>query len=169
MRGTQHQLFSPDLEGEFVRRPNRFVIIADTGIGQVEAHCPNPGRMQEILFPGTRIFLEKSGSSSRVTDYTFVAAEHNGELIALHSSRTNTIARELVLPGLFDNTKAVRSEVTFGRSRFDFSVETDEGTILVEVKSCTLCELGVAMFPDAPSSRGQRHLLEMAELVSQKK
>jgi sugar fermentation stimulation protein A len=59
----------------------------------------------------------------------------------------------------------IRSEVTFGRSRFDFAVDTPGGTVLVEVKSCTLCEHAVAMFPDAPTSRGKRHLEEMAALV----
>jgi len=140
-------------------------MIAEVGGELLRAHCPNPGRMQEILLPGTETFLEKADSPSRSTSHTFVAAVHRGEIIALHSTRANDIARELILPQLIKDSESIRREAVFGRSRFDFAVKTKEGIILVEVKSCTLCEEGVAMFPDAPTTRGQKHLTEMAGIV----
>jgi sugar fermentation stimulation protein A len=124
--------------------------------------------MQEILLPGTEVLLEKADSPSRATEYTFVAAVHNGEIVALHSTRTNRIASGLILPALFDKPLRVRQEITYGSSRFDFEVKTDEGTTLVEVKSCTLCEYVVAMFPDAPYARAVRHVMELLELVQKR-
>lgn len=164
-RDRELQLFSPDDNGVFAGRPNRFVILADIGGKEVRAHCPNPGRMQEILLPGTEVILERAASPTRSTSHTFVAAVHRGEIIALHSTRTNEVARVLILPKLFPNALNIKPEAVFGGSRFDFSVTTENGIVLVEVKSCTLCENGVAMFPDAPTTRGLKHLIEMAELV----
>ncbi len=124
--------------------------------------------MQEILLPGTTVLLERATSSSRSTGYTFVAAVHRGEIIALHSTRTNAVASNLVLPSLFDNQVTFRREASHGSSRFDFAARSRKGTVLVEVKSCTLCEHGVAMFPDAPSSRAARHVRELSQLVGTK-
>ncbi|MBN1685069.1 MAG: DNA/RNA nuclease SfsA [Spirochaetales bacterium] len=166
---TAYKLFSPDVTGVFAGRPNRFEILVRTGDGTVRAHCPNPGRMQEILLPDTPVILERAVSTSRSTAYTFVAAIHHGKVIGLHSTRTNPLAGELVLPRLFERTETIRREVSFGTSRYDFAAETDQGAVLVEVKSCTLCEEGVAMFPDAPTSRGVKHILHMAQLVREKK
>ncbi len=66
---------------------------------------------------------------------------------------------------MFYSPVQVRKEISYGSSRFDFGVETKDGTTLVEVKSCTLCEHQVAMFPDAPSGRAVRHVMELTELV----
>ena len=161
------RLFSPDLTGAFVDRPNRFIVIVDTPKGRVEAHCPNPGRMQELLLPGTELILEKGGSRPRSTSYTLVGAIHRGRVVPLHSTRINMIAKELLLQRLFNGIRTVRPEAVFGRSRFDFYLEGEHDHALIEVKSCTLCENGVAMFPDAPSQRGVRHLKEIAQLVAQ--
>ena len=126
------QLFSPDVTGIFVERPNRFVMVAEVGGELLRTHCPNPGRMQEILLPGTETFLEKGDSPSRSTSHTFVAAVHRGEIIALHSTRANDIARELILPQLIKGSESIRREAVFGRSRFDFAIKTKEGIILVD-------------------------------------
>jgi len=152
------------VRGVYLSRPNRFEILVRSGNDILRAHCPNPGRMEEILLPDTPVILERAESLSRSTAYTFVAAVHHGEVVALHSTRTNSVAEALILPAIFKNAP-VRREVTFGRSRFDFAVDTKNGMVLTEVKSCTLCEHGVAMFPDAPSSRGVKHIRELAELV----
>jgi sugar fermentation stimulation protein A len=159
------RVFTPDLSGTFVSRPNRFVVLADTPTGRIRAHCPNPGRMQELLLPGKRLLFESARSPSRKTAFGLVAAEHNGSIVPLHTTRTNKIAETLLIPLLFPNSIRVRAEVTYGNSRFDFAVEEEGGTQLVEVKSCSLCENRIAMFPDAPTQRGVKHLQEMAELV----
>ena len=74
------------------------------------------------------------------------------------------MAAELILPRLFPDAEKIRAEVSVGNSRFDFLVEKSTGSTLVEVKACTLVEYGTAMFPDAPTSRGRRHVEELAGL-----
>jgi len=85
----------------------------------------------------------------------------------LHTHRTNEVARYLLqerkIPGL-ENARIVRPEIRVGRSRFDFLLEEGSKGILLEVKSCTLVGERVAMFPDAVTERGARHLTELAKI-----
>jgi sugar fermentation stimulation protein A len=85
----------------------------------------------------------------------------------LHTHRTNGVARYLieagVLPG-FEDARILRAEVPIGRSRFDFLLRDKAGECYLEVKSCTLVGKEVAMFPDAVTERGARHLEELARL-----
>jgi sugar fermentation stimulation protein A len=173
------RLFRNDLEGIFLSRPNRFVVEADTPRGIVRAHCPNPGRMQELLLPRTPVILEDAAArdsevrpgerpgtgsrSLRKTRYSLAACRRQDKIISLNSSRANLAAEHLVIPRLFPGWREIRREVKHGASRFDFEVTSDGRRHLVEVKACTLCEHGVAMFPDAPTVRGTRHVLELIE------
>jgi len=111
--------------------------------------------------------VREEKSSSRKTRYTAVAVDRDGQPIMLHTHRTNDVARYLLherkIPGLED-ARMVRSEVRVGRSRFDFLLEEGNKGILLEVKSCTLVGERVAMFPDAVTERGARHLGELAKI-----
>ena len=169
------RLFTPDITGEFFRRPNKFIVEALTNDGIIRAHCPNPGRLYEILLPGTPLIFElKRGATKRKTQYTLVAAVHHGNIVPLDAQRTNMIAEKLIIPRLYGAEVDVRREVTLPetdsgagirrRSRVDFIVTKGRRRIALEVKSCTLCEYGVAMFPDAPTSRGTRHVRELSYL-----
>jgi sugar fermentation stimulation protein A len=157
-------LFSPDLQGTFTARPNRFTVLVDGPEGEISAHCPNPGRMRELLLPGRRCFLEYKPSAGRKTAYTLVAVEYGERIIPLYSAGANRIARELLLPRLFPRAESIRPEYSVGSSRFDFLISQDGRKTLVEVKSCTLVEEETAMFPDAPSLRGTRHIEELLRL-----
>jgi sugar fermentation stimulation protein A len=96
-----------------------------------------------------------------------VAVDREDHPIMLHTHRTNEVARYLLqerkIPGL-ENARIVRSEIQVGRSRFDFLLEERNKDILLEVKSCTLVGGRIAMFPDAVTERGARHLRELAEI-----
>lgn len=157
------RIFKPDLEGSFRRRPNRFVVEVETPRGLVCAHCPNPGRLEEILLPGRRVILERSRNSGRKTTHTLVAAEYRGHVISLYASRANRIAGDWILPRLYPGFSP-RGEVPLGRSRVDWLLEKDHRRIWVEVKACTLVERETAMFPDAPSLRAVRHVRELSGL-----
>lgn len=142
-------------------------------MGTISAHLPNPGRLSEILFPGTRLYLsyepssEKDLSSKRKTSYTVIAAEREGFPIFLHTHRTNQVARFLIEKGrvpLLAGAEVVGQEVSFGNSRFDFLLRKDGIDFYLEVKSCSLFGNQVAMFPDAVTARGRKHLHELAEL-----
>lgn len=158
------KLFTNSLEGVFLERPNRFIIQADTPKGIIRAHCPNPGRLLELLIPGRKIILEKSNNSSRKTEYTLVAAYYKNKIIPLYSARANKVAQNLVIPLLFPGNKKILAEQTVDSSRFDFLIITKKQSIYLEVKACTLVENEIGMFPDAPTTRGMRHVKELAVL-----
>ena len=161
------------LRAFFRNRPNRFRVNCQLEDGQeVAAFMPNPGRMWELLIPGAVLYLNPAPTDGkpRKTKWTVVGVERHGEAIFLHTHVTNAVAEYLIqqkrIPELGD-AKIVRREVTVGRSRFDFLLEDATGQIYTEVKSCTLFGNGVAMFPDAITERGRRHLEELATLTEQ--
>ncbi len=156
----------PLREGRFIARPNRFVVEAEMGGRPVRAYLPNPGRLRELLYPGVPLLLKASPGGA--TEWTVVAAERLGHPVLLHTHWNNDVAQALLearlVPGL-EEAVVERREVTEGRSRFDFLLGTEEGPMMLEVKSCTLFTPSVAMFPDAVTDRGSRHLRELAELA----
>ncbi len=163
-----------DLDGlqaaAFVDRPNRFVVRCRLGRRLVTAFLPNPGRLWELLLPGATVHLlprDVSETSTTKHAYTAVAVERDGRPVLLHTHWTNRVVRTLLerrlVPGLEDAT-VLAAEVQEGRSRFDFLLQQGRSRLLLEVKSCTLFGNRVAMFPDAVTERGRRHLLELASL-----
>ena len=159
-------LFTDLVPGRFIRRLNRFVIECEWGGQAVQAHLPNPGRLWELLVPGRTVTLVKNAASpGRTMPYTAVAVERDGVTVLLHTTKTNDVVRFLLasksIPGL-DGAEIVRREFTLGDSRFDFLLQEGGGKILLEVKSCTLYGNSLAMFPDAVSARGRRHLEELS-------
>jgi sugar fermentation stimulation protein len=152
--------------GSFRARLNRFVVEADLDGKTVAAHLPNPGRLWEILFPGTELALLSTPNSPKLA-FKAVAARRNGRWVNLDTIRTNALARFLLereaVPGL-EGWRILSSEVPVGRSRFDFLLERRGERLFLEVKSCTLFHGAMSMFPDAVTERGRRHLLELAAL-----
>lgn len=161
--------FAEILRATFLSRPNRFVVQCQLDSGEVvRAFLPNPGRLQELLLPGVDVFIVMAASSpERKTPYTMVGVAGERYPIFLHTHVNNDVARHLLerdlVPGL-EGSRIVRAEVPLGHSRFDFLLERDGAPIYLEVKSCTLFGNRVAMFPDAVTARGRRHLEELAEL-----
>jgi sugar fermentation stimulation protein A len=165
LKGDLHP-FDHVIRARFLKRPNRFLVQCQWRGRILSAFLPNPGRLQELLLPGRTIHLvREEKSSTRKTRYTAVAVDREGQPILLHTHRTNEVARYLLqerkIPEL-ENARIVRPEVRVGRSRFDFLLEEGNRGILLEVKSCTLVGESVAMFPDAVTARGARHLKELA-------
>jgi sugar fermentation stimulation protein A len=142
-------------------------------LGEIAAFLPNPGRLWELLLPGATVYFRSVGSSegkrsfTRKTAYTVLAVEREGRPIFLHTHATNHVARFLVERGLIAplrGARVVKAEVPVGNSRFDFLLRRNHKDLYVEVKSCTLFGNGVAMFPDAVTKRGTRHVLELADM-----
>ncbi|MBM7867622.1 DNA/RNA nuclease SfsA [Heliobacterium gestii] len=150
----------------FLRRPNRFIVECDLEGEPVRAYLPNPGRLWELFFPGVTLFLSTAPEGRR-TAYTVVAVERDGLPVMLHTHMTNEVIHRLLtegrIPGLED-AAVVRPEVKVGRHRFDFLLDRQGKPFYLEVKSCTLFEGAMAMFPDAVTDRGRRHLEELAAL-----
>lgn len=152
--------YSNTVAGTFVSRPNRF--IAKVIINGVEetVHVKNTGRCRELLIPGVSVILTRSDNPKRKTQYDLIAVYKGDTLINMDSQAPNAAARELFMR-LYPEA-SVRSEQTYGTSRFDFALDTPDGRTFVEVKGVTLERDGHAFFPDAPTDRGTRHLRELA-------
>ena len=159
----------------FVDRPNQFLVRCrreDDG-RLIRAFMPNPGRMWELLLPGALLSIQhqpRQGSgrrATRKTSYTVLAVERDGAPIVLHTQHANALARHLIdnggIPAL-KNARVLRSEVTVGRSRFDFLLRNQDVDVMLEVKSTTLFGNGIAMFPDAVTERGRKHLTQLMAL-----
>ncbi len=159
------KIFTPDAVGTLIDRPNRFIVNVQLPEGPVRAHCPNPGRLIELMNPGRTMILEKGKDPGRKTAWTLAAAEYRGETVPLFSARANTVTGELIIPRLFPDAREIKAEYKWGHSRFDWHFMDKGKEIFMEVKACTLIEEGVAMFPDAPSDRASRHLRELAEIA----
>ncbi|GFP42445.1 sugar fermentation stimulation protein A [Candidatus Hakubella thermalkaliphila] len=152
----------------FTGRPNRFTVECLTNNRKERAYLPNPGRLWELLLPGKELYLARDLQvSERSTKYTVVAVKKEGVPVLLHTHHANTVAKWLIeqemISGL-EGYSILKPQVTMGRSRFDFLLKKDNQSLVLEVKSCTLFNQEIAMFPDAITLRGKRHLIELAEL-----
>jgi sugar fermentation stimulation protein A len=155
-------------KARFLDRPNRFVVHCLLGRNKVRAYMPNPGKLMELLLPGSTLYLIRQSSSRVKIGYLVLAVEKEGYPVMLHTHYSNTVARHLIehdrIAGL-EGARVIQQEFTVGRSRFDFLLRRGDDTIILEVKSCTLFSHRTAMFPDAVTARGRKHLLELASLA----
>lgn len=164
--------FFPNVvKARFVRRLNRFAVECSLDDKRIQAHLPNPGRLWELLLPGRTVHLTGHNTfQGRSTSYTAVAVERDGTPVLLHTQMTNVVVKTLLeqrkVLGL-ENAEIIRQEASFGKNRFDFLLRRGDETIVLEVKSCTLFGKHMAMFPDAITARGRKHLLKLAELASE--
>jgi len=159
----------------FVERPNRFLVrcrLEATG-DVIEAHLGDPGRLEAIFVPGRRIWVRPSDDPARRTRWTALVAESpvGAGWVSLDSTLPNRLVRRSLEAGALpelDGWQLERAEWQHGASRFDFLLARPDGRrFALEVKGVNLVEDGVALFPDAPTVRGARHLRELAEIAAQ--
>ncbi len=161
------------IPGRFISRPDRFTAIVLVGGSEEKVHVKNTGRCRELLLPDAAVYLAEADNPDRRTRYDLIAVEKvldDGSkiLINMDSQAPNKAAGEwLRSGGLFGEGASVRSEVRYRDSRFDFYIEQGERRIFLEVKGVTLEREGVAMFPDAPTERGLKHVRELAECINE--
>lgn len=149
----------------FIERPNRFIAYAELNGKKETIHVKNTGRCAELLRPGAVIYVQESENPARKTKWDLIAVEKGERLINMDSQIPNSVVREWIEQGnLFPGVTLIKPETTYGNSRFDLYVETEEGRrIFIEVKGVTLEEDGVCRFPDAPSERAVKHLEELIQ------
>lgn len=149
-------------------RPNRFVAMCEIEGQTYRCHVKNTGRCRELLIPGVQVYLQDRRGEGGSTDFSLIAVKKGDLIVNIDSQAPNAVVKEallngsLVLPG-FENPDVVRGEYTFGDSRLDFYIEKDGRKGLIEVKGVTLEVEGAALFPDAPTQRGIKHLNELAK------
>ncbi len=167
-------------EAIFLERPHRYAIRAylpDLG-QEVVAHLGDPGRLHDLLQPGARLLLDGPfPPSERKTSYTATLVEApSGVWVSLVTTLPNKLFRLMLqqghLPHLWapEQTRPnVRSEVRHHNSRFDFQLSwpSEKRSLWLEIKSASWVEGTQALFPDAPTQRGTRHVRELTELHQQ--
>lgn len=154
----------------FLSRPNRFEAFVELDGIPTLVHVKNTGRCRELLLPGCRVYLTRAENPARKTRFDLVAVEKErpGQsplLINMDSQLPNGAAAEWLAGSLFSKEAIIRREVFFGDSRFDFTIEDRGEKTFLEVKGCTLEREGVALFPDAPTERGVKHIKELIASV----
>lgn len=157
--------FENIVHGVFLSRPNRFVakVLID---GREEiCHVKNTGRCGELFVKGADVILQKAADPSRKTAYDLIAVYKGAVLVNVDSQAPNKIFGEYLrkLPGV----TVIRPETKHGDSRFDFYFEIGERKIFAEVKGVTLEKDGIAMFPDAPTERGVKHLNGLIKCIDE--
>ncbi len=157
-----------DAEAIFLKRLNRYLAEVELESGETElVHVHDPGRLKELLYPGNRIKLKKAKNTERKTKWDVISADADSEDVLVNSMYHRYISQEILKkPNLnpLGELDSIKAEVKYGNSRIDYLVEKSGKKIWIEVKGVSLSENGVAMFPDAPTTRGQRHLKELMEI-----
>lgn len=157
-------------EAMFVGKRNRF--LGDVRIDEVPemAHIPNTGRLGELLYKENRVLLSHHDDAGRKTQWTVRFAWDGTSWVSVDSGAPNRLVAEALERGTIEPLRhlvSFRREVAWGSSRFDFRLEDGQGrATLLEVKGVTLVRNGCAYFPDAPTTRGIRHLEELAQAAA---
>ena len=155
-------------EARFLSRPNRFIAKVELFGREETVHVKNTGRCRELLVPGCTVYLARSDNPERKTLYDLIAVKKGELLINMDSQAVNAAAEEwLPESGLFSESAKIRREFTHGESRFDFYIEDKDKKAFLEVKGVTLEKEGVALFPDAPTERGVKHLRHLTRCVEE--
>jgi len=159
-----------DAQGVFISRPNRFLSLVNIDGSEEKVHVHDPGRLTELLYPGNTVLVRRVEKEGRATSWDVIAAAFEEQWVLVHSGYHRSIS-EMVLndPEISPLGEVVdlKPEITVGHSRLDFVLTSDGVMTGVEVKGCTLARGGVALFPDAPTLRGTKHLETLLDMKNQ--
>jgi len=161
---------SEPLQATFLKRPNRFLGVVMLGGARTTSFIPNPGRMHELMVPGTTVYLVENPGRHRKTGYDMVLVDHGGTLVSIDSRLPNALLAEAIKAGTvkeLENLSVARAEPPYLDSRFDLLLSGSGGEMILEAKSCTLVVNGLAMFPDAPTLRGARHMRTLIRALNE--
>lgn len=163
--------------GKLIKRYKRFLADVELENGEVVvAHCANSGSMMGLKEPGFPVYLSPNTNPKAKLDWRWEMVEVDGALVGINTSRPNHIVEEGILDGTITELSgydSLRREVKYGQnSRIDILLENPEKEDLpdlcyVEVKNVTLKEGVQALFPDAVTSRGTKHLRELMDMVAE--
>jgi len=160
----------PLYPGRLIRRYQRFLadVLLDSG-ETVTAHCPNSGSMKGCNLPGSRVYLSVSSNPKRKYPHTWELVESDGVWAGINTALPNRVVHEAIALGEIPELcgyDAIRPEVPYGSaSRIDLLLTGRLPPCYVEVKNVTMVEGERALFPDAVTTRGQKHLRELMEVV----
>ena len=154
--------YSKTVRGTFIERPNRFVAFVEIDGKKEKCHVKNTGRCKELLIPGATVILYIPDNSDRLTRYDLIGVFKGKTLVNIDSQAPNEVVSESIreIPG-FERIDEIHPEYKYGDSRIDIFAREGNRKMLMEVKGVTLEKDGVALFPDAPTDRGLKHVKEL--------
>lgn len=158
------------VSARFLRRVKRFSVETDVDGESVWAHTNNSGSMLGLLKPGARALLSPAPGPKRKLKWTLETLDLGGVAVGVNTLTPNRLLKAAHLSGALPETRGYtefKAEASIGNSRLDARLEGPQGTLYVEAKNVTLVEDDIAIFPDAVTTRGQKHLQELIELASQ--
>lgn len=164
----------PLIRGRLIKRYKRFLTDVELDDGSVVvAHCANSGSMESVKEPGAEVWLSPARNPDRKLKFTWELIRIGGTLVGINTSLPNLIVSEAIENGVVDELTgygSLRREVKYGKnSRIDILLEDDEKPkCYVEVKNTTMrrnLDGGPVEFPDAVTSRGAKHLVELSDMV----
>ncbi len=154
-------------KGIFLKRINRFLAVVDPITlpqKEIYVHIHDSGRLSDLLFPGNEVLIEKITGKERKTNWDILAAKEEKTWVLTNSGYHNKITENLIkngyIPGISGKEKII-TEPRIEGGRLDFLIGKDTW---IEVKGCTLKKGEMALFPDAPTKRGQKHVKTLIEL-----
>ncbi len=157
--------------GRLIKRYKRFLadIKLDNG-DVVTAHCTNSGSMKSCLEDNAEVYLSPVNDPNRKTKFTWEMIKINNDWVGINTGNPNKLAFEAVQNGDIEKLKGyteIKREVKFGDSRFDVMAKNEKETCFIEVKNVTYKEGEYALFPDAVTSRGKKHLETLVKAKQQ--
>lgn len=160
-------------QGILIRRYKRFLADVQLGNGEIiTVHCPNSGSMLGCSSPGSPVLLTFSNSPTRKYPWTLELVQSGNTWIGVNTARTNKLVHEALQAGIITDfgpiSNIIPEKKVSAKSRLDFLLEPQTtGQVYLEVKNCSLAEQNKALFPDAVTVRGTKHLHELMELSKQ--
>ena len=154
--------------GRFLKRYKRFFADIELPNQQIlTAHCANTGSMLNLKKSGSQVaFLYKDNPKAKLKA-SWELVKHNRSWVCINTARANSVVAEALSTGAipeFSKFTQITREQKFGHSRLDFKLSDRSQNCWVEVKSVTLNQGKTALFPDAKTERGLKHLHELAKI-----
>ncbi|MCR3955891.1 MAG: DNA/RNA nuclease SfsA [Gudongella sp.] len=163
--------YSNMVQGTFLKRPNRFIAHVLINGREEIAHVKNTGRCRELLLPGARVILQDHGpDTKRKTRYSLISVYKEDMLVNMDSQAPNRVVMDALVDGKIQGLGApelIKGEQRYGDSRFDIYYRDGDREGFIEIKGVTLEVEGLSKFPDAPTVRGTRHIMEMISAVQE--
>lgn len=156
------------VKATFKCRPNRFIAHCIVDNNEEIVHVKNTGRCKELLLENSNVYLEHFPTQNRKTKYDLISVYKNSMLINMDSQVPNKVVYEALInnKNILNTTTMptlIKMEQKYKNSRFDIYAESSNEKIFIEVKGVTLEMDNVAMFPDAPTQRGVKHIMELID------
>ncbi len=154
----------------FIKRVNRFAALVELGARETLVHVANSGRMHELLVEGNVCWLRPAPGDHRKTAYDLALVDIGHTLVSADARLPNHLVHRAFQEGRLTQFAACdesHTEVVYGESRLDLALRGPSGTCFIETKSVTLVEDGAGLFPDAPTTRGRKHMLSLMHAVEE--